>query len=183
MNCVITPTTDLNECDDGEIKNKDVVIALVDGFRLLSTSPLYSEILVDPVHRRLKHLHEQPVRVGCTVYCQTFRFVAFAPPSPIYRPEPITSTGTCTTDIQYCSSSISSLKCLGPRFSFEELRVSMIKLVPEYLDHLAGQLVVPLISTNKETRLLVNAEARARGRLRQVKKRRYNREHISCGKL
>ena len=62
MNCVIAPTTDLNECDDGEIKNKDVVIALVDGFRLLSTSPLYSEILVDPVHRRLKHLHEQPVR-------------------------------------------------------------------------------------------------------------------------
>ena len=62
MNCVNTPTTDLNECDDGEIKNKDIVIALVDGFRLLSTSPLYSEISSDPVHRRLKHLHEQTVR-------------------------------------------------------------------------------------------------------------------------
>ena len=50
MNCATTPTTDLNGCDDGEIENNDIVIALVDGFRLLSASPLYSEVSSDPVH-------------------------------------------------------------------------------------------------------------------------------------
>lgn len=62
MNCIITPTSDLNADEDNriEIKNKETAIALVDGFRLVSISPLYSEISPDPVHRRLRHLHEQP---------------------------------------------------------------------------------------------------------------------------
>ena len=39
----------------------------------------------------------------------------------------------------------------------EELRVSLIKHVSEYPAHLTVQLVVPLVSTNRETRLLVDA--------------------------